>query len=279
MGLLSLLIALAAERTLTSPVWQFRTFYQHYFALCAKSRFVGGICQQSSVTLLFVLLPAVLVWLFMQLIDDSLLHLVVSTLILIICFGCIKSRHAYRDYLKAGFRGELTECEQHRLALAEDKNLALTSIGEMLIWLNYRYYIAIMLWFVLFGAPGAIFYRLLVTVVEKRGDDGVVLTEQVNGSCAELLKWLDWLPVRLTAFGYMFVGHFSKAFPVWLECLVDVTMHPHRVLIRVAKHAEDFMLDEQDCTAEPCVLVRLAKRNVLFFLAVISVLTITGVVH
>ena len=46
----------------------------------------------------------------------------------------------------------------------------------------------------------------------------------LNSGCKshhDVLFWLDWLPVRITAFGYMFVGHFSKAMPTWLESIFD----------------------------------------------------------
>ena len=76
----------------------------------------------------------------------------------------------------------------------------------------------------------------------------------------------------------MFVGHFSKALPIWLESLFDVTKPAHEILIDVAQKSEDIMVEEDDCTAEPCLLVRLAKRNVLLMLAVISILTLVGIV-
>jgi AmpE protein len=93
------------------------------------------------------------------------------------------------------------------------------------------------------------------------------------------LFWLDWLPVRIASFGYMFVGHFSKAMPVWLESLFDNQKPTHQVLIDVAEKSEDIMVNEDDCTAEPCLLVRLAKRNVLLVLAVISILTLAGLLN
>jgi AmpE protein len=279
MSLISLLIALVAERHLKSPLWQFRTYYQHYFNWLKRISAADSLCQNSLVLAAAILLPTILVSVVMQLISDSFLHLVLSTVILIICFGCIKSRDTYKKFLHAAFRGELTSCDIYCQELGQDKSVTVDNIGELLILLNYRYYIAIMLFFVLFGAAGVVFYRLLVTVVEKRGDEQLVLSEQVNASCSNLLQLIDWLPVRLTTFGYMFVGHFSKAFSTWLETLFDFNKTANAVLTEVAKKAEDFMLDPQDCTAEPCLMVRLAKRNVLLFLAVISVFTITGFIQ
>ena len=191
--------------------------------------------------------------------------------------------------------------------------------GQALIWLNYRYYIAIMLFFIAFGAAGVVFYRLLTAVIEQQNgcaldvnsnaeasssqtqdNEGAEHQEQtvqstdsssttaqthnhsssISSGCNNynaLLFYLDWLPVRITSFGYMFVGHFSKALPMWLESLFDGNKPTHQILIDVAQKSEDIMVDENDCTAEPCLLVRLAKRTVLLLLATISVLTIMGV--
>ena len=124
------------------------------------------------------------------------------------------------------------------------------SFGQLLVWLNYRYFIAIMIFFVIFGAAGALFYRLLVTMYEEpvafeqeypedekatAAEDDKLAAEinsaspstndAVNNETSvlkDILFWVDWLPVRIVAFGYMLVGHFSKAMPVWLENLFDV---------------------------------------------------------
>ena len=103
-------------------------------------------------------------------------------------------------------------------------------------------------------------------------------TEQVDHFNRTVIFWVDWLPVRLVSFGYMFVGHFSRALPTWLEYTFDVNKQPYRILAGVAQKSEDFMVDADDCKAEPCLLVRLAKRTLLLFLAVISILILTGVI-
>jgi AmpE protein len=183
------------------------------------------------------------------------------------------------------------------------------SFGQLLVWLNYRYFIAIMIFFVVFGPAGALFYRLLVTMnespeifenvakeesVDTENDEADINVNAESKAKAtpidnieknktpllkDILFWVDWLPVRLVAFGYMLVGHFSKAMPVWLENFFDIKKQPNQILISVAQKSEDFMVDPDDCTAEPCLLVRLAKRTLLLCLAVISVLILTGILN
>jgi AmpE protein len=182
------------------------------------------------------------------------------------------------------------------------------SFGQLLVWLNYRYFIAIMIFFVIFGPAGALFYRLLVTMNEtpealekecnkdetdaetsdesetnvevKVEPQATSSTEKVDAPILkDILFWVDWLPVRIVAFGYMLVGHFSKAMPVWLENLFDINKRPNEILISVAQKSEDFMIDPEDCTAEPCLLVRLAKRTLLLCLAAIAILILTGILN
>lgn len=292
MSLISLLIALFAERYLSSNAWQFNTLYQRYIKVIKQTKLLADYRQSVALTYAVILIPVVGCYFLMSQIDNALLYLIASTLILIVCFGCVKTREAYKNYLVSAFKGELTSCELHQLQLQQDKNIANMGFGQTMVWLNYRYFIAVMLFFVLFGAPGALFYRLLTTVNECANTKGTVASDERDENaedCArddndvyqatqQLLFWVDWLPVRLVAFGYMFVGHFSKALPVWMENLFSFDKAPSKILIAVAQKSEDFMVDADDCTAEPCLLVKLAKRTLLLFLAIIAVLTLTGII-
>ena len=289
MSLISLLIALVAERYLSSSAWQFNTVYQRYMATIKRTKLFADYRQSTALSYAVILLPVLGCYFLLSQIDNALLYLIASTLILIVCFGCVKTRAVYKNYLLCAFKGELTSCELQHLQLQQDKNLDNMGFGQTMVWLNYRYFIAIMLFFVFFGAAGALFYRLLTTVNEganesdandeksnesAREDDN---RDDTRNATEQLLFWVDWLPVRIVAFGYMFVGHFSKAIPVWLENLFEVEKAPSKVLIAVAQMSEDYMVDADDCTAEPCLLVKLAKRTLLLFLALIAVLTLTGI--
>ncbi|MGB1201051.1 beta-lactamase regulator AmpE [Cognaticolwellia aestuarii] len=289
MSLISLLIALIAERYLSSSAWQFNTFYQRYVSMLKQTKLFADYRHSTVLSYLVIFIPVLGCYFLLAQIDNALLHLIVSTLILIVCFGCVKTREAYKCYLQSAFKGEMTSCDLQRLQLLQDKNIEEMGFGQSLVWLNYRYFIAVMLFFVLFGAAGALFYRLLTTINECANEQDVVVPDAAhensnseigdgnNQASQQLLFWVDWLPVRLVAFGYMFVGHFSKAMPVWLENLFEFEKAPSKVLIAVAQMSEDYMVDADDCTAEPCLLVKLAKRTLLLFLALIAVLILTGI--
>ena len=298
MSLISLLFALIAEKHLSSSTWQFNTFYKVYQSTFAKSKLLNSHYGSALFTALFVLIPTVIVYGLFSLVDSDLLYLILSTVVLIVCFGCVKTRDSYKSYLLAAFKGEPTTCEMHHWQLQQDKNQPEMHFGQLLVWLNYRYYIAIMIFFVLFGPTGAVFYRLITSVSETKDcdscevkDNEALEKEQSVEDEAENFnhltdacyaqKWLfgfDWLLVRVVSFGYMLVGHFSKAMPIWLEGLFDFTKAPYKLLTNVAEKSEDFMVDQDDCTAEPCLLVRLAKRTLLLCLSVVSILILTGII-
>lgn len=318
MSLLSLLIALAAERYLSSSAWQFNVYYQRYLRLFKKFATFGSPTRSLAANIALIVIPVLLCYFLLSLVSDGLIHFVLSTLVLIGCFGCVKTRDTYKQYLMAAFRGEQTTASLYYEQLIQDKNLPDGGFGATLVWLNYRYFIAIMIFFVLFGAPGALFYRLLsklnespacqyenvdqvmkasaqkesseqIDSAEETNDESVEQDEQAYSSCTEAdqkiiefnrkaLFVLDWLPVRIVSFGYMLVGHFSRAMPVWLDYLFEVNKSPYEMLTTVAQKSEDFMVEQGDCTAEPCLLVRLAKRTLLLCLAAISLFIITGVI-
>ena len=289
MSLMSLLIALAAQKSLSSTVWQFNFYYKHYQQLFERYSFLGKVGSSNAANAAFVAVPVVLCYLLLSFVGDGILYFMLSTVLLIVCFGCVATRDCYKQYLLAAFRGEQTTCEMYHKQLISDKNLVDLGFGQTLIWLNYRYFIAIMLFFVVFGAAGALAYRLLVKVsehsatvddaVEQDDEDKVNHYQQVTEMSQQILFWLDWLPIRIVSFGYMLVGHFSKAMPTWLESFFDFDKQPQYLLAEVAHKSEDFMIDVGDCTAEPCLLVRLAKRTLLLCLAVLSILILTGVIQ
>ena len=310
MILISLLMALGAERYLSTPIWQFRTYYNLYLKMLSKNVQLNKLWQSEGGTLLLIFVPVTVLYIAMWILDNSVLDTVLSTLILIVCLGSFTTRKAYKNYLTAAFRGDQTASKLYHEQLLTDKNLPDMSFAQALIWLNYRHYIAIMLFFILFGISGAVFYRLVCTIVDKqiterfderdiddicdeactKEENNKVDTDDVETEiptcieaecyigCQRVLFWLDWLPVRITSFGYMFVGHFSKALPTWLESIFDIKKASHDILGDVAKKSEDVLIDDKDCTAEPCLLVRLAKRNVMLLLALVAILTLSGII-
>lgn len=279
MSLLSLLFVLAIERSMSSRGWQFSFYFKELLALARKSKLLNSPLDNIFVAVSCLLLPTLLVLMATIFFKSSLFELIFSCVVLLICVGCHSTRGCYKVYLQAAFRGEVNIGEERYQQLLKEKQLPDIGFGQTLVWLNYRYFIAILLAFVCFGLPGVVFYRTLVALIEYQVDSQQHENIVVQQKLAKVLYWIDWPMVRLASFAYMLVGHFSRALPIWLEACFNFRKPPYEVLGVVAKQSEDFQLDEDDCTAEPCLLVRLAKRTLLLFLAVIAILTITGVIN
>lgn len=145
MSLISLLIALLSERYLSNEWWQFNRYYKRYSQLFLKDSVVGSTAMSSIVIVLFLLVPPLLCYLVLEQLEDSILYLVISTVILIICFGCSDTRTTYKRYLVAAFRGETTTCEFIHTEFLQNKQLPQMGFGQALVWLNYRYFIAVMI--------------------------------------------------------------------------------------------------------------------------------------
>ncbi|TRX52696.1 regulatory signaling modulator protein AmpE [Thalassomonas sp. M1454] len=308
MILISLLIALAAERVLLSPLWHFNYYYARYI------NFILGFVSKDEISrsrlniTALALIPAAIVWGVMAVIDIEIISFIVSTLILVVCFGCGFSRDAYKNFLNAAMRGDEVAVTHHQMELQQDQAYESESFGQTLVWLNYQYYMAIMLIFIFFGISAVVFYRVLIALSnnvaitdastnevksdaaseELSADDGEsetvddidadqAISKQAVDKSRNILFYIDFIPSRFSAFGYMLVGHFSKASTLWLEGLLNYTMSPRKYLCEVAKTSEDCIVDQEDLTSEPTLLVRLAKRNVLLLLAATAFMTIAGV--
>lgn len=75
--------------------------------------------------------------------------------------------------------------------------------------LSYRYferYFAVIFWFVLAGAPGALLYRLLVLHLEIAANGRY---EDDSQRVQHGLHLMEWLPVRLMGLSLAFVGNFT----------------------------------------------------------------------
>jgi AmpE protein len=272
MILLSLLIALMMERVTTkSDYWQVNYYLDHYRQLLVKNTLLSHESSLVSL-LLFYAVPAIAVFFVLNLLNLLLLELVASSVVLFICIGCPSLRSSYRGYLKAASRGDDEACElyQEQVGYKADNEI---NFGKFLVWVNYQHYAAIVLWFIFAGAGGAVFYVLARSLVNSQAFSA----DTPIAKHAETARfWLDIIPARITAFGLLLMGNFSRAMPIWLGYLVNFKVENYVLVTDVAKVAEDIEPRAKHCTEEPCSLVRLAKRNMLFLLVTTSILTITG---
>ncbi len=106
-----------------------------------------------------------------------------------------------------GWRGRRTE----ELTLQEIARLAI----ERGLAGAHRHVFGVIAWFAVFGAAGAIFYRLSALLHERWG----TRSSSVEGSFGVFsriaFEWIDWIPVRLSATSFAIVGDFEDAIYCW----------------------------------------------------------------
>ncbi len=339
MTLISMLIALIIERlAVRTKAWQWVSYVRPYLEI-SKQGPLSSLQRHQFGIVLWWLLPSLLVAVVLFTLDFWLVTLLVNTLVLLLCIGCWHYRQLYKQYLNAAERQDLEAASLVMQQVNQQAGIVSDELshGQRLVWLNFKYYAAVLFWFAVLGAFGAIAYAMLrqlaepVTYVDV--DDGSTTSDEsqsasvdqqannaaetaaeldgvdarfqhatvenatvepvtasvsidpqgyrqqlqhVQGFAADLSHWADWLPVRLFGLGFALVGHFSKASAALIAYLVDSSTPAEIVLADIAKAAEPFPDESRNCTNEVCSLVQLSKRNILFFLALVAVLTLSG---
>ncbi|MDP5036007.1 MAG: regulatory signaling modulator protein AmpE [Alishewanella sp.] len=305
MTLISMLLALIIERlAVRSDAWQARPYCQAYLKLTAGSG-LSKLAEHSLGRYLWLLLPGLVIALILHFVDSRLISLIVNTLVLLVAIGCWHYRQLYKQFLNAQERGDdeaaylaMQQIREDSASKVDDSN------GLLLVWLNFRYYAAVVFWFLVLGAFGAVTYALLRHVQEQpqlkdERDDQVETVDALdesetaatdnyssfNANKAEatpkdavhyLLFWADWFPARLFGLGFALVGHFSRASNALLGYFLDFTADNQQVITDVAKAAEPIVDVPQEVSDDTGSMVQLAKRNMLFFLAFTAILTLSG---
>ncbi|WP_306523969.1 regulatory signaling modulator protein AmpE [Rheinheimera sp.] len=363
MTLLSMLIALIIERlAVRSARWQLVSYLRPYLHYADKPPF-SIITRPQAGLLLWCLLPALLITVFMLLVDFWLFSLLVNTLVLLLCMGCWHYRQLYKQYLNAAARDDQQAAFLAMQQIETDAGISAQqlSYGQRLVWLNFKYYAAVLFWFAVFGAFGALLYAILRLLAEpatyisseteneaviqseasaqtnttqnfaadmaapevtqdatqqsaqadteisvtaadidlaaegqheqttSAAEDlqqlsertqqlsrSLVLQQRLTAVASDLSHWADWLPARLFGLGFALVGHFSRASAILLSYLGDSSTQACQVLTDIAKAAEPLPEELLNCSTESCSLVQLSKRNILFFLALVAILTLSG---
>jgi AmpE protein len=282
MALFSLLIALLFERA--QPLaqhWQFEYWYQRAIDKIRPTLEPTALTFQ----ILALVTPASLTYLLLQLGSEALYGLVSLALWVLsglLCLSCFNYRRLYKQYLLSVCHGD-SQASYHLAAQLADvdsldvgESVSLgTEVGRQLIWINYRYYCATVLMMVIGGPVAVVFYATV------RSYDLLIKRQRLPavGSVRLLLAMLDWLPARIIALGYVLVGNFSHAIGLWFSLLFEPKITAEQLIGDVATAAEqvsDIVSEQAICMQKTCQLVKFAKRNLIFLLSVVAVMTIVG---
>ncbi|MBT1450531.1 regulatory signaling modulator protein AmpE [Glaciecola sp. XM2] len=311
MTLLSLLIVMALERvTNKSKQFHIATLAESYFNILINREYVKERPNMLA-SVMLALIPALLLYIVLSWLP-ILAVFIANVFVLWVCLGCPVTRKTYKQYLQAAHREDFQACALHSMSFGNEGG-ALSNVGKQLVLVNYRQYASVILFFILLGAPGVVFYSLVKewAVQQKKRAEQNVLTmnddtsdeddaqpsaptqEEIEAKLSankevtplapndsavnKLLFIIDWIPVRITAFGFLVVGHFTNAMSAWFEILLNPSISTYDALAKVSKAAEDVSTMDEHLT-EPLQLVKLVKRNVVFILMSVSLLTMVGLV-
>lgn len=279
MTLIVLLLVLLVERVgLNSNSWQADRYVGWY-----TNKYANKVKDDDSLSLLFfILIPAIVVGVVLFVLDSRLLDFIVSLLVLGVCIGHYPIRNLYRQYLNAKERNdeEAMAILHQNLSNKNSPDDVNDTIGETLLWANFKFYAAPIFYYVVLGVPGVIFYTTLLFVTDE---------EKMEDHTSKLKTWQEWaffVPARLVSLGFMFVGHFGSGLDAWLRLAGAVERPSREVLTEVAMAAEGQTKANDDSEQNPEqnldrihnaeLMVRLAKRNMVLFLVVVALLTLYG---
>ncbi|NIF23145.1 beta-lactamase regulator AmpE [Candidatus Pantoea multigeneris] len=203
----------------------------------------------------------------------------------LLCIGAGSVRLHYHAYLKAATHNDEAAHQAmaqeltliHGVAVECSESEFLRELQNALIWINFRFYLGPLFWFVVGGPVGPV---LLVGYSVIRAWQGYLAKHETPLNRAQsgvdrLLHVLDWIPVRLAGVAYALLGHGEKALPAWFASLADFRRSQYQVLTSLAQ----FSLERDphmDKIETPRVAVALAKRISLVLVVVVALLTIYG---
>ncbi len=211
--------------------------------------------------------------------------LVFWVLVGLLCIGAGTVRLHYHAYLQAAARNQTDahNAMAEELALIHgipgdcDERSYLRELQNALLWINYRFYLAPVFWFVAGGRWGPV---LLVGYAFLRAWQSWLARQhhplsRTQSGVDTLLHWIDWIPVRLVGVAYALLGHGERALPAWFARMGDFHTPQYKVLTQLAQFslAHD---PHSDKVETPKVAVALAKKISLILIVVVALLTIYG---
>ena len=184
------------------------------------------------VWLITALLPALLAWGFYVLAArvNVLLGLVFDVAVLYLTLGFRQFSHYFTDIRDALERGDEIAARQllaewrHLDASELPRSELLRHVIEHSLLAAHRHVFGVFFWFVLlstfgFGPAGAVLYRMAEFASRywafRSRTSGAPTNERLMRLSQQLFDLLDYVPARLTAFGFAVVGNFEEAVSCW----------------------------------------------------------------
>ncbi len=169
-----------------------------------------------------VVLPTLVVLVLQAVLDGrfyGLAELVFFVVVLIYSLGRGRLTEELGEYLLRWSRSDF-QAAYRQLAtdpgvgLGEDDGItnpaALHAVARrQLYYRGFERGFVVLFWFFFLGPAGAVVYRMAALVNAMRRAEGLASEDST------LLRWIEWLPVRVCGLAFALVGHFDRALYAW----------------------------------------------------------------
>jgi cobalamin biosynthesis protein CobD/CbiB len=141
--------------------------------------------------------------------------------VLYLTMGFRQFSYVYTEVLEALRAGDLSRARAatQRWRGSSAGNMSASEIARVAIERGltgaHRHVFGVIVWFAVFGAAGAVLYRLAAGLRDNWGERSAVDEAQFGRFSREVFGWCDWVPVRLSAVSFAVVGDFEDAIYCW----------------------------------------------------------------
>jgi len=194
---------------------RYNTLVENNKRIVFKKRLLGGLA-----CLLLSAIPTVLLWCLIETIGNNSIALIIEIIILYLVIGCRSlEQHAVRvktsllEHDIDAARRNVSYIVSRETNKLDETDVCKATI-ESVLENGSDAVFAPIFWFLIAGAPGALFYRLVNTLDAMWGYRN---SRYSDFGCftARLDDLLNYLPARITALSYSLSGNFKQGIHSW----------------------------------------------------------------
>lgn len=231
-----------------------------------------------------LIFPAVFVFIVCLVVKGMVIGLLSLLLWIVIAYLCFNQQIRYEHVVKSveSFKSNDSKASIEHLSSVEvtqsmdsDKKELAPAAGQLIIWSEYRRWIAVLIYFMLLGPAFAVLYCSALYY-----EDFFHGKSKQPKLFKKFVFILDWVPARAVAFSYLLTGNFPRGFLAWTKKALLPHLSAHDIVTNVA--TKSIYSDEQLQSEEAPVVVssyfQLAQRTFILWLVILALLTIFGVI-
>lgn len=208
--------ALSVQRVVRDPVTRLAGFLEDKFNDGGRSHgaIAWGLGVALPAALLSIIYAALMVY-------QPVLGFLLGIAVLYLTMGFRQFSHFFTGIHLALRAGEIDEARRllaewrgrgsERLSSGEIARLAI----EQALLASHRHVFAPLLWFVVLGPAGALFYRLAHSFDELWSRRSEIEFGEFGQFARQAFALIDWVPLRVTAAAFAVVGDFEDAVHCW----------------------------------------------------------------